>query len=138
MPTDLKCGFCGGPPVETKADVCQNCKKIFQRRMGVPPTEGKIAFVKASLLEMSDMRQFPKNEKAIDRIARVVATFADTEPRWHSRLGGIIVPFQWMMDRICAECEFFPTPIKMRSLYSVYFTPLDAGEYGFFREQVPE
>jgi hypothetical protein len=103
----------------------------------VKPTPAKIAEVKEALQEFSYLRQYP-TEKALDRISRVVATFADTEARWHHKLGGVVVPFQWMVDRCFTEASFFPIPKKMRDVYSVYFTPLDSDEYQSYQDVVSD
>ena len=134
----IMCPGCGEHETSEPNFPCRECLRAIESRMGSKPTPEKLEYVRAAILGLKDMRGFPSNEKALARIVKVVATFVDIEPQWHFKLREVVIPFEWLMDRVAAECEYFPMPVVLRRMYEVYFSPLDSREYNTWRENLAE
>lgn len=136
--TKFLCPFCQDKETEDRGYMCKDCLRKVEKRDGVKPTPEKIEAVRMALSKLSDMRSYPQNPKGLEIIVKAVANFVDTEPRWHHKLGEIVIPLDWLIERAASECEFFPYPKTLRRMYSVYFTPLDDAEYSRWKDQLPD
>ncbi len=85
----------------------------------------RTADVLTALGQIDHMKGFPREDKNLRFIARVLAKFIDTEEQEHEALGGRVIPLEWIVEEVAAHCEYFPPPIKWREMYQQYFQPLD-------------
>jgi hypothetical protein len=92
------------------------------------PTEDKLEYVYEQICVLNWMKGFPKEEKQLRFISKIVAGWAARKPKKHPVLcpdGSEIAPLEWLMAEIGSTQEFFPPPIVMRQIYETQWTPLD-------------
>jgi hypothetical protein len=99
------------------------------------PLSERVKDVAEVLPTLSWMPNYPKEEDHFTFFCRALAKFVQTQdrchwsnedPEWNEKFAlGWVNPLQWLVEKVGETCEFFPPPIKWRTIYCEFFPPLD-------------
>ena len=93
----------------------------------VPEDRTHIDAIKEALADLGFLKGFPGDEKSFNGLAKAYARFIETKTIHHPKFGTVI-PLDWLIIYIADHCEFMPTPVEARKLYTRYWRPRDGRE----------